>query len=207
MILRVSSFLIAAALLSAPALGQEQLAVVNVTVIDGTDHLPRENATVYVQERKIISVSGKINKFPERTTVIDGTGKYMIPGLWNNDLHGPTYDTAKPVLADLLSYGITTVRDMGAPLADIVRLRDATASGALLGPRLFIAGPLLEGPVPIQMNLIVDLFSATQAQEEVRALKQEKVDYIEVGRVIRSTLNALIRYTPLFAPEPTRSTR
>ena len=35
------------------------------------------------------------------------------------------------------------MRDMGAPLNDIVRLRNATASGALVGPRLFIAGPLI----------------------------------------------------------------
>lgn len=192
MILHILSFCIAAALLSFPALGQEQLAVVNVTLIDGTDHPPRENATVFVQGRKIVSVSGKTDKVPERTTVIDGAGKYLVPGLWNNDLHGPTYDTAKPLLADLLSYGITTVRDRGAPLADIVRLRDATASGALLGPRLFIAGPLLEGPVPIQMGLIVDLFSATQAREEVRELKRRKVDYIEVDTTLTPELYAAI---------------
>ena len=133
-----------------------------------------------MQGRKILSVSGKTSTFPKGTTVIDGTGKYLIPGLWNNDLHGPKYDTAKPLAADLVSHGITSVRDMGAPLSDIVRLREATASGALLGPRLFIAGPLMEGPVPIQMDLIVDLFSVAQAQDEVKQLKQQNVDYIEV---------------------------
>lgn len=192
MIRILAAFLVVVASLSSPALGQNELAVVNVTVIDGTDRLPRDHATVLVKGRKIVSVSRKRTAFPKTIAVIDGTGKYLIPGLWNNDLHGPTYDTAKPLLADLVSHGITSVRDMGAPLADIVRLRDATASGALLGPRLFIAGPLLEGPVPIQMGLIVDLFSVAQAQDEVKQLKQQNVDYIEVDTTLSPELYTAI---------------
>jgi Amidohydrolase family len=192
MIRKLFAPVIAAALLPSPALGQKRLAVVNVTVIDGTDRLPRDHATVLVQGQKIVLVSGKTGALPKGTTVIDGTGKYLIPGLWNNDLHGPTYDTAKPLLADLVSHGITTVRDMGSPLADIERLRDATASGALLGPRLFIAGPLMEGPIPIQMGLIVDLFSVAQAQEEVKQLKRQNVDYIEVDTTLTPELYAAI---------------
>ena len=54
----------------------------------------------------------------------------------------------------------------GAPLDDILRLRDAAASGALVGPRLLIAGPLMESPVPAQMQLIVDFFSENQAHDD-----------------------------------------
>ena len=192
MIRKLFVSVIAAVLLSSPAPGQKRLAVVNVTVIDGTDRLPREHSTVLVEGRTIVFVSGKTSTLPKGTTVIDGTGKYLIPGLWNNDLHGPTYDTAKPLLADLVSHGITSVRDMGAPLADIVRLREAISSGALLGPRLFVAGPLMEGPVPMQMSLIVDLFSVAQAQEEVKQLKQQNVDYIEVDTSLSPELYAAI---------------
>jgi cytosine/adenosine deaminase-related metal-dependent hydrolase len=192
MIPKLLSWMFIVALVSCPAFGQERLAVVNVTVIPGDDQPPREHATVIVQGRKIVSVSGKVDAQAKGTTVIDGTGKYMIPGLWNNDLHGPAYDTAKPLLADLISYGVTTVRDMGAPLTDILRLRNATASGVLLGPRLFVAGPLMEGPVPIQMGLIVDIFSEAQAHEEVRELKRQKVDYVEVDTSLTPELYAAI---------------
>ncbi len=48
--------------------------------------------------------------------IVDGTGKVLIPGLWNNDLHGPAYGDAKAPLLSLVSYGVTTVRDMGASL-------------------------------------------------------------------------------------------
>jgi hypothetical protein len=81
---------------------------------------------------------------------------------------------------------------MGAPLTDIVRLRNSIAAGTIFGPRLFVAGPLMEGPVPVQMGLIVDLFSETQAYEEVRTLKAQKVDYIEVDTTLTPTLYAAV---------------
>jgi imidazolonepropionase-like amidohydrolase len=161
---------------------------VNVTVIDGTDHPPRKNATVVIQGKRVVAITAARAKPPKDTKIVDGSEKFLIPGLWNNDLHGPAYGEAKRPLLSLVSYGITTIRDMGAPLDDIVRLRSATASGAHVGPRLFIAGPLLQGPIPIKMGLIVDLFSENQAREEVRNLKQHHVDYIEVDTTLTSEL-------------------
>ncbi|HEV2417394.1 MAG TPA: amidohydrolase family protein [Terriglobia bacterium] len=171
-----------------PAFGQGKIAIVNVTVIDGTDHPPRTNATVIVQGKKIEAITNASRNLPKDAKIVDGTGKFLIPGLWNNDLHGPAYGDAKVPLLSLVSYGVTTVRDMGASLDDIVRLRAATASGELVGPRLFIAGPLMEGPVPVKMALIVDLFSEQQAREEVRNLKQHGVDYVEVDTTLTPEL-------------------
>jgi len=171
-----------------PAWAQDKLAIVNATLIDGSDHPPRQHATVLVQGGKIISITDAGTKPPIDAQIVDGSGRFLVPGLWNNDLHGPAYSEAKAPLLSLVSYGITTIRDMGAPLDDIVRLRNATASGALVGPRLFIAGPLLQGPIPIQMALIVDLFSEAQAREEVRNLRQHNVDYIEVDTSLPPTL-------------------
>ena len=121
-------------------------------------------------------------------TVLDGRNKYLIPGLWNNDLHAFDYGEAKAALPSVLSYGVTTVRDMGAPLDDIERLREKIASQSVIGPRLFIAGPLMEGPVPIQIPLIVDLFDVTQARAEVARLKQHRVDYVEVDTTLTPEL-------------------
>jgi imidazolonepropionase-like amidohydrolase len=171
-----------------PVLGQDKIAIVNVTIIDGTDHPPRTNATVIVQGKKIEAITTATRKPPVDARIVDGTGKFLIPGLWNNDLHGPAYGDAKAPLLSLVSYGVTTVRDMGAPPDDIVKIRAATASGTLVGPRLFIAGPLMEGPVPVQMSLIVDLFTEKQARDEVESLKQQNVDYIEVDTTLTPEL-------------------
>lgn len=148
-----------------PACGQGKIAIVNVTIIDGSDHPPRTSSTVIVQGKKIVAITDERGRPPTGAEIVDGTGKFLIPGLWNNDLHGVSYNDAKSHVPELVSYGITTVRDMGAPLDDIVRLRDETVSGTIVGPRLFVAGPLMEGPVAIQMPLIVDLFSEKQAHD------------------------------------------
>jgi imidazolonepropionase-like amidohydrolase len=176
------------ACLLTPSFGQSRIAIEHVTLIDGTDNPPREKMTVVVKGTSIVAITSDRKRQSPGTKLIDGTGKFLIPGLWNNDLHGPAYAEAKTPLASLVSYGVTTVRDMGAPLDDIVRLRAAAASGALLGPRIFIAGPLMEGPVPIQMALIVDLFTEQQARDEVKLLKQRNVDYVEVDTTLTPEL-------------------
>jgi imidazolonepropionase-like amidohydrolase len=176
------------AVTSIPAFGQASIAIQNVTLIDGTDHPPRHNVTVVVRGDRIVAISGNRNKLPQNAKIIDGNAKFLIPGLWNNDLHGPAYDDAKAPLLSLVSYGVTSVRDRGAPLDDILRLRAAIASRALIGPRLFVAGPLMEGPVPVQMPLIVDLFSTEQARDEVKSLKQRNIDYVEVDTTLTPEL-------------------
>ena len=170
------------------ALGQTQIAIQNVTLIDGTDHAPRNHVIVFIKGEHILAIRNKNTGQPKGTQIVDGTGKFLIPGLWNDDLHAVNYEKAKAAFPSLISYGITSVRDMGAPLDDITRLRAQTASGAVVGPRLFIAGPLLEGPVSIRMPLIVALFDESQARDEVRTLKQHRVDYIEVDTTLTPEL-------------------
>jgi len=173
----------------APAFGQSRLVIEGVTLIDGTDRPPRQNVQVVVEGDRIANIVSMQHAVKSTgAAVVDGRDKYLIPGLWNNDLHAVDYDSAKAALPSLLSYGVTTVRDMGAPLDDIVRLRAQLASQSVIGPRLFVAGPLMEGPVPIQMPLIVDIFNVTQARTEVRNLNEHGVDYVEVDTTLTPEL-------------------
>ena len=180
--------LIVAAVAMKSAEGQKTIAITNVTIIDGNNRPPQPHSTVVIRGEKILAIMTNGKTPAKEATLVDGSGKFLIPGLWNNDLHGPAYKDASTSFASLISYGITTVRDMGAPLEDITKLRAATAGGALAGPRLFVAGPLLEGPIPIQMDLIVDLFGVREAQNQVKLLKQRGVDYIEVDTTLTSEL-------------------
>ena len=173
---------------SSLAIGQTRIAIENVTLIDGTDRAPRNHVAVVIKGEHILAIISKNTAEPKGTQIVDGTGKFLIPGLWNNDLHAVNYQKAKAAFPSLLSYGIASIRDMGAPLDDITRLRAETASGAPIGPRLFIAGPLMEGPVSIRMPLIVALFGEQQARDEVRTLKQHKVDYVEVDTTLTPEL-------------------
>jgi len=165
---------------------QERIAIANATVIDGNDHAPRK-ATVLIEGTKIAGIVASGGKLPDGYQRVDAKGKFLIPGLWNNNLYGSFAD-GQAHFAELLAAGITTIRDMGAPLDDIVRLRAATASAAIVGPRVFIAEPLMEGPTPVQLGRIVDLFSEQQARDEVRTLKQHGVDYVEVDTTLTPEL-------------------
>jgi imidazolonepropionase-like amidohydrolase len=187
MLRKLGPLLFIAAATLQPTFAQERIAIVNATVIDGTDHPPRRKVTVVIEGNKIISITSSKRPVPADAKRVDGAGKFLIPGLWNNDLHG-SFEDGKAHFPELLSAGITTIRDMGAPLDDILRLRSATASGALVGPRVFVAGPLMEGPTPVQLGLIVDLFSEQQARDEVRTLKLHGVDYGEVDTTLTPEL-------------------
>jgi predicted amidohydrolase YtcJ len=67
---------------------------------------------------------------PSGATVVDGRGKYLIPGLWDMHVHHiGGYNDGTKVLPRLVAYGITGVKDMASPVDDILRLRRESADG------------------------------------------------------------------------------
>jgi imidazolonepropionase-like amidohydrolase len=115
----------------------ETLALVGATLIDGTGKPAVPNATVVISKGRIVAAGPKSKvKIPKNATVIDETGKTILPGLWDMHAHfeqvewGPIY----------LAAGVTTVRDCGNEFEFIKAVRDAVAAGQGLGPRLLLAG-------------------------------------------------------------------
>lgn len=121
---------------------------VNAVPMDGDRVLT--NWTVVVGDGKVISMgpSSAVTP-PPGATVIDGTGRYLMPGLAEMHGHIPAPANAEPGLVDAVlflyvSNGVTTVRGMqGAP--GQLELRDRVAAGEQLGPQLFLAGPAFSG--------------------------------------------------------------
>jgi imidazolonepropionase-like amidohydrolase len=74
--------------------------------------------------------------------VIDGAGRFLVPGLI--DMHSHVSKTRGSSLGLLVAHGVTTVRDMGGDHEELLRWRREIAAGQRLGPRLVIAGPYLE---------------------------------------------------------------
>lgn len=176
--------LVAASLatLAAVAPAQSQtLAVLNATVIDGTGARPRV-ATVVVEGDRITAVdTGDRTRVPAGATIVDGRGKYLIPGIWDMHVHVGSYQDGTKVLPRLVAYGITGVRDMASPVDDIVRLRTETANGTLLGPRIVAAGPILQRPLPFTTPPLVRAVTGSDARQVVDDLRAKGVDFIKVG--------------------------
>lgn len=164
-----------------PATTARALAISHVTVVDATGRPPQPDMTVVVTDGRISAV-GRASKIeiPKDAQVVPADGKFLIPGLWNMHLHAGSYEEARKALPALLAKGITGVRDMGAPLDDVLRLRHETGSRILLGPRLVVSGPLLQGPLPFQTPLLLSVNNKVEARQTVSRLKARGVDFVKV---------------------------
>jgi imidazolonepropionase-like amidohydrolase len=121
----------------------------NVTVIPGTgnDALPRRD--VVIEGSRITAIRPTGGRAPSGAQVIDGSGKFLTPGLVEMHVHfapgdGAASDGAGRQLRSLLAYGVTTARALIAPPSALA-LRDRIAAGTLLGPTLYVAAPSLNG--------------------------------------------------------------
>ena len=133
----------ALALLSACAVRQTSVAIRNVTVIPMTGAAPSPNQTVLVRDGRIAEMgSAGAVPMPVDAVVVDGTGKFLIPGLF--EMHAHTSKTRASALGLYVVHGVTTLRDQGSEHAEVLRWRQEIRSGARIGPRMLIAGPYLE---------------------------------------------------------------
>jgi imidazolonepropionase-like amidohydrolase len=149
-----------------------------VTVIDGRSSQPRENRTVVVRGNRIVAEGPAASiRVPSGATVIDGHGRYLIPGLWDMHVH-TVMPGGRQVLPLYIANGVTGVRDMASDWATIKAWRAEIAGGSLIGPRIIASGPYLEGgdqPIP---HLLVK--SPADAGPAVDSLVRLGVDFIKV---------------------------
>jgi hypothetical protein len=130
----------AAEIQEADARGQLAFVHANVIAMDTTDEL--HDVTVLVEGGTIVAV-GQLAA-PDRARVVDARGKWLIPGLADMHVH---LDGTRGMLALFIAAGVTTVRNMaGSP--KIVAVRERVARGDVLGPRIYTAGPFVDGPRP-----------------------------------------------------------
>jgi hypothetical protein len=123
-------------------------------------------------------------KPPKDAELLDGRGKFLIPGLWNMHVHLGAYAEGKQALSVYMAEGITGLRDMASPLEDILRLRQDVNRGKILGPHLVVAGPIIQGPLPFQMPLFISVKDATAGRQTVDMLRNRGVDFIKVQDAI-----------------------
>jgi imidazolonepropionase-like amidohydrolase len=122
-------------------------AFVNVNVIPMTTETVAGQQTVIVSDGRIETI-GDVDSVPvpEEATVIDGTDRFLVPGLAEMHAHVPDAGSAElgRYLALFVANGVTTLRGMlGRP--SHLKLRDDLLSGKVFGPRLITSGPSLNG--------------------------------------------------------------
>jgi imidazolonepropionase-like amidohydrolase len=151
----------------------DAVAFINVNVIAMTDEQGVSGQTVIVEDGVIVTI-GPVDTtlLPEPAVVIDGTDRFLLPGL--AEMHGHVPAATSPemtrVMTLLAANGVTTVRGMlGQP--SHLGLRDALLRGDVFGPRLVTSGPSLNGNT---------VSSATDAARQVRTQHAAGYDFIKI---------------------------
>lgn len=140
-------------------------------------------ATVLIQAGRIVAVGPDARvPVPSGARVVDARGKFIMPGLW--DAHVHLSWTTRSALPVLVANGVTSVRDMGGRLPELDAWRTRISVGELVGPRIFRAGPILNGQRFNQYQLVVG--GPDEARGIVRALKEAGVDFLKVHRRVPS---------------------
>ncbi len=175
---RIALFLILPAFLLAQSKRDRQpepLVLAHVTVIDVTGGAPKPDMTVVITGDRISEVgeAGKVVAAPG-ATVVDAAGKFLIPGLWDMHVHWYIRDTFTLFIAN----GVTGVREMFGN-SDLLRWREDIAKGSLVGPRMIVASPIIDGPQPVWPNSIVAR-NEDEGRKAVRKVKQWGADFVKV---------------------------
>ena len=127
------------------------VAIENVNLIDlETGQI--DLSTIYLKDGRLAHIENTVEKSSSKATAtIDGSGKYALPGFWDNHVHFRGGDSLiaanKNFLNLFIANGITTVRDAGGDLtSSVMKWQKAITNNELVGPTIFTSGPKIDGP-------------------------------------------------------------
>jgi len=185
----------------------EQLAFIGVNVIAMDDDRLLRDYSVIIEDDRIVAMGPRISTLPAADArVIDGEGKYLMPGLADMHIHLLNQefmtallnkDTPMQAIENMLylylANGVTTARVM-AGFPELLRLRDAIERGEVLGPRLIVTTPMFDGkktiwPAPLSRSIT----TAEDARKAVQESKKSGYDMIKVYTMLgREAYDAVI---------------
>ena len=168
------------------------VAITHVTVIDGTDPVPRRDHTVVLRGRHIVAVGpASSTAVPPGARVLNGRGRFLIPGLWDMHVHTDA-PGGREVLRLYVENGVLSVRDMAGTWRQLTAWRREIAAGTLVGPRILASGPYLEGGDINIPHLLAR--NPAEARAAVDSLARLGVDLIKLhGQLTRESWFAALR--------------
>jgi len=186
-------------------------ALVGGTLIDGFGSKPIRNSVVIIDGERIKAV-GQVGllAIPSGAEIISTEGMTVLPGLWDMHVHlminghsdyahwDKTYppqmeSVIMPSSArQLLLAGVTSARDLGAPLRPILAVRDRIKKGEIPGPTLYVSGPFIQHePYPSTEYVRWGVKGADDARAKVRTLAEAGVDLIKLIDQDQMTMDEL----------------
>ncbi|WP_343486802.1 amidohydrolase family protein [Allomuricauda sp. d1] len=186
-------------------------ALVGGTLIDGFGSDPIKNSVIIIEGEHIKEV-GTVEtlKIPQGAEIISTEGMSVLPGLWDMHVHtminghadyaywDKTYpplfkDVIMPASAhQLLMAGVTSARDLGAPLEESIAVRNAINNGKIPGATLYVSGPFIQHkPYPGTEAFRWGIKGAEDGRKKVRKLANAGVDVVKLVDQDQMTLDEL----------------
>jgi imidazolonepropionase-like amidohydrolase len=183
------TLLATALVVSSARIGAQTTTIDNVTIVDVANGRLQSRKTIVIEGNRISRIDNASDA-TRATATLDGTGMFVIPGLWDMHVHAYfTNDTARfhstsEVMFPLfIVNGVTGVRDLGSNLEATLAARDSVAAHQLIGPRMLVSGPMLDGPTT-RYQAAIKVANGEEARAAVRMLKGRGVDMIKTQSLI-----------------------
>jgi imidazolonepropionase-like amidohydrolase len=152
--------------------------IAHVAVVDVVRGTVLRDRTVEVRGRCIVAVRPAVDARPAPgATVVDGRGRYLLPGLW--DMHAHVDDGGAWQLPAYLALGVTGLRDMGSALPHVATWRRAWRDDAL-APQVVAAGPIVFGDGDDPDPRVAIVRTAAGARALVDSLARSGVDFLKI---------------------------
>lgn len=177
-----------------------RIAITGVTVVDPSRATPlTPDQTILIEGDRITTVGpARSVRVPDGARVVDGRGKYAMPGLW--DAHVHFMNTGVSALPVLVANGVTSVREMGGFIDSTRAWQRRMAVGTLVGPRIRTPGPILESPrylanvrsrdsalagrlVPRVLPYRMGVADSADARRAIDSLVKLGVDFVKIRTV------------------------
>lgn len=172
--------LIALLALPAVAASAQPLTVIrNASIIDPAAAVPVTVGSIVISGDHIEAM-GPAVAMPRSARIIDGTGKFVVPGLWDMHAHLAALTPIGRAPERYVGHGVLSLRDMGGFLDQLLPLRADIRAARRTGPELVLAGPTLNSERPAAFHRQVT--TAAEARASVRELKAAGVDFIKIHR-------------------------
>jgi len=159
----------------------------NVHVIDVLRGQVLPDRTVVLEDSIIRYIGDQATSVPfAPATVIDGTGQFLLPGLWDMHFH-LCWESGNDslLLLPLLAHGITGVRDMGGDLAIQAQLKAIGKADPTQGPDIFGPGPILDGNPPVFYDFSMPLDARTPIPHLLDSLVANGADFFKTYSLLR----------------------
>jgi imidazolonepropionase-like amidohydrolase len=161
----------------------QSLTITNATVVDVSTGALHRGTTIVVDGNRIASVEPSSKPGRSSGQVVDAKGMYVIPGLWDMHTHAyfgwPRDFGDNYVLPLFIANGITGIRDMGSDLDAVLAARTDVAEHRIVGPRMVVSGPMLDGP-KVSFAASMAIATPDDGRKAVDTLATRGVDFIKI---------------------------